>query len=166
VLNYIESNKLVSMEKEIFPQVIQNTGRFFGYKFKGHWIDVGRISSYISVHLHLLEAQRKMYITGKQCSIHGELKHSCVGSMVAIGKNTVIESSVVFDNVTVGEDVILDHCVIGEHVQIGDGSILRNVAIGDNEQIEAQTTQDNVIIWNQPIPEGYPDKQIGNVIGE
>ncbi|KYK24476.1 hypothetical protein AYK25_09755 [Thermoplasmatales archaeon SM1-50] len=166
VLNYIESGNLVSMEKQIFPQIIQNTGRFFGYKFKGYWCDVGRISSYINVQSLLLEKQKKTFVTGEQCSIKGKLYHSCVGNMVRIGKTTTIESSVLFDNVNVGENVLLDHCVIGEHVEIGDGSILRNVAVGDNERIDKHANLDNSVVWNQPIPEGYPSKQIGNVIGE
>ena len=166
VLNYIEPGKLVSMEKEIFPQIIKNTGRFFGYKFKGHWIDVGRISSYINIHTRLLEAQQKMYLIGKQCDIHGTLKHSCTGNMVSIGKNTTIESSVLFDAVTVGQNVSLSHCVIGEHAEIGEGSVLTNVAVGDHECINPHTTLNNVVVWNQPIPQGYPSKQIGNVIGE
>jgi mannose-1-phosphate guanylyltransferase len=166
VLNYIEPGKLISMEKQIFPQIIQNTGRFFGYKFPGHWIDVGRISSYIHVHTLLLEKQKKTFVTGDQCTIQGTLVHSCTGNMVHIGKNTTIESSILFDNVTIGENVTVDHCVIGEHVEIHDGSTLKNVAIGDNETIEKNTKLDNVIVWNQPIPQGYPNKQIGNVIGE
>jgi mannose-1-phosphate guanylyltransferase len=166
VLDYIEPGKLVSMEKQIFPQIIQNTGRFFGYKFQGHWIDVGRISSYISVHTLLLEKQKKTYATGEQCTIQGTLKYSCTGNMVRVGKNTTIESSILFDQVTVGENSSLDHCVIGEHCEIGDGSILKNVAVGDNETIDKHTKLDNAVVWNQPIPQGYPNKQIGNVIGE
>jgi len=41
VLDYIEKGRLVSMEKEIFPQIINDTGKFFGFEFKGYWIDVG-----------------------------------------------------------------------------------------------------------------------------
>ncbi len=166
VLNYIESGKLVSMEKQIFPQIIDNTGRFFGYKFQGHWIDVGRISSYISVHRLLLEKQKKTFVAGEQCSIKGSLRQSSAGNKVEIGKNSTIESSVLFDEVRVGENVILDHCVIGENVSIGDGSVLRNVAVGDHECIEQDTTLENTVVWNQPIPQGYPSKQIGNVLGE
>ena len=136
VLNYIESGRLVSMEKQIFPQIIQNTGRFFGYKFQGYWIDVGRISSYISVNTLLLEKQKKTFTVGEQCTIQGILHYSCTGNKVDVGKNTTIESSILFDKVTIGENVLLDHCVIGEHVTIGDGSILKNVAVGDNERIE------------------------------
>jgi mannose-1-phosphate guanylyltransferase len=166
VLNYIEPGKLVSMEKQIFPQIINNTGRFFGYKFQGHWIDVGRISSYISVHTLLLEKQKKTFATGEQCTVLGTLKYSCTGNAVRIGNNTTVESSILFDQVAVGDNVSLDHCVIGEHCEIGDGSILKNVAVGDNEIIEKHTKLDNVVVWNQPIPQGYPNKQIGNVIGE
>jgi mannose-1-phosphate guanylyltransferase len=166
VLNYIEPGKLVSMEKQIFPHIIENTGRFFGYKFQGHWIDVGRISSYISVHKLLLEKQKKTFATGEQCSIQGNLRQSCAGNRVVVGSNTTVDSSVLFDKVTVGKNVILDHCVIGEHVSIGDGAVLRNVAVGDNEQVKDGTALDNVVVWNQPIPPGYPSKQIGNVIGE
>lgn len=166
VLNYIETGKLVSMEKEIFPQVIDNTGRFFGYKFQGYWRDVGRISSYISVQSLLLEKQKKTFLTGEQCDINGLLQQSCTGNRVGVGKNTTIQSSILFDGVSVGTSASLDHCVIGEQVEIGDGCILRNVAVGDNEKIKSHTTLENAMIWNQPIPEGYPNKQIGNVIGE
>jgi mannose-1-phosphate guanylyltransferase len=166
VLNYIESGKLVSMEKQIFPQIIETTGRFFGFKFQGHWIDVGRLSSYISVHKLLLETQRKAYLTGDQCTIQGILRQTCVGKNVVVGRNSTITSSVLFDEVSIGQNVLLDHCVIGEHVAIGDGTILRNVAVGDNECIDLHTTLENAVVWNQPIPQGYPSKQIGNVIGE
>ena len=166
VLNYIESGRLVSMEKQIFPQIIQNTGNFFGYKFTGYWIDVGRISSYINVHTFLLEKQKKTSTVGEQCIIKGILHHSCIGKKVNIDKNATIESSILFDNVTIGKNVSLDHCVIGENVTIGDFSNLINVAIGDNERIKNNTIMKNTIIWNQSIPKGYPNKQIGNVIGE
>lgn len=166
VLNYIESGKLVSMEKQIFPQIIENTGRFFGFKFQGHWIDVGRISSYLSVHRLLLEKQKKTFITGTDCTIQGSLRQSCAGGKVTVGKDTTVESSVLFDEVIVGEHVVLDHCVIGQHATIGDGAVLRNVAVGDNEHIQNSTTMENMVVWNQPIPQGYPSKQIGNVIGE
>jgi mannose-1-phosphate guanylyltransferase len=165
VLNYIETGRLISMEKEIFPQIIDNTGRFYGYRFKGHWIDVGRISSYINVHTFLLEQQKKPFVTGDQCTIQGTLRQSCVGNIVTIGKNTTLDSSIVFNNSSIGNNVTLDHCVIGEHCEIGDGAVLKNVAVGDHEHIDKHAKLENAIVWNQPVPPGYPNKQIGNVIG-
>jgi hypothetical protein len=45
-----------------------------------------------------------------------------------------------------------------------EGSIKRK---GDyHEILDKKTSLENTVVWNQPIPQGYPNKQIGNVIGE
>lgn len=166
VLDYIETGRLVSMEKEIFPQIITDTGKFFGFKFKGYWIDVGRIQSYIDAHKLLLKNQKLKYSEGNDCEINGKLSKSCIGSNVFIGDNSNLGSTIVFDNVKIGKNVVLNNCVIGENCRIGDHSNLKNSVVGDNEIIVEKTVLDNKMVWNQPVPHGYPKKQIGNVIGE
>lgn len=166
VLDYIETGRLVSMEKEIFPKIIKDTGKFFGYKIKGYWMDIGRISSYINIHKFLMEKNKINYFKGKNCKIKGILKESCIGNNVNIGKNSKIDSTIIYDNTIIGENVILSNCVIGEKCMIGNSSNIINSVLGDNEIINEQTFLDNQIVWSKPIPKGYPDKQIGNVIGE
>jgi NDP-sugar pyrophosphorylase family protein len=165
VLNYIEPGHLVSMEKEIFPQIIENTKRFYGYEIEGYWIDVGRISSYIAVHRLLLERQRKTMFTGEGCTVLGRLAWSCLGNDVRVGRQSTLSSSIVFDHTTIRDNVTLDHCVVGEGCDIEDGAVLKDVAVGDHEVIQRKTVLENTVVWNQPIPAGYPNKQIGNVIG-
>ncbi len=166
VLDYIDTSRLVSMEKEIFPQIIKETSMFYGFQFKGYWMDVGRIRSYIEVHKLLMEKQNITSLAGEDCVIHGSLDKSCIGSKVVVGEKSTLNSSVLFDEATVGYNAVLDMCVIGEHCTIGDNVHLKNVAVGDHEKIPANTVLENTIVWKQPIPEGYPQKQIGNVIGE
>ena len=166
VLDYIETEHIVSMEKEIFPKIIKDTGRFFGYEIKGYWMDIGRISSYINIHKFLIKKKKKDYIQGNNCTIKGILKESCIGNNVSIGKNSKIDSTIVYDNVIIDENVILSNCVIGEKCKIGNSSKIINSVLGDNEIIDKQTFLDNKIVWSKAVPEGYPDKQIGNVIGE
>ena len=164
VLDYIDTGRLVSMEKEIFPQIIKDTGRFFGFKFEGYWMDIGRISSYIDVHKFLLKKNNIDFYKGENCEINGVLKGSCIGDSVYIGKNSKLDSTIVYDNAVIGEEVNLTNCVIGEKCRIGSFSDLSNSVLGDNEVIDEQTIIDNKAIWSQPIPKGYPDKQIGNPI--
>jgi mannose-1-phosphate guanylyltransferase len=166
ILDYIEKNRLVSMEREIFPQIIKDTGRFFGFEFKGYWIDVGRIKSYIDVHTFLLKKQNIEYFTGDNCRINGRLTDSSIGDTVIIGEDSHITSSIVFDNVKIEKGVVLNHCVLGENCEIKDCSRLTNTVVGDGEVVEENTILENTVVWSQPIPEGYPKKQIGNVIGE
>ncbi|KYK21201.1 hypothetical protein AYK24_09455 [Thermoplasmatales archaeon SG8-52-4] len=166
VLDYIDTDRLVSMEKEIFPRIIKDTGRFFGYKFEGYWMDIGRISSYIDVHKLLMDLKKIQNFEGNNCIINGLLKFSCLGNDVKIGKNSKLISTIVYDNVVIGDNVKLTNCIIGENCKIGDFSELKNSVSGDNEIIQDQTIFDKQIIWTQKIPEGYPEKQIGNVLAE
>ena len=166
VLDYIHTQRLVSMEKEIFPKIITDTGRFYGYQFPGYWIDVGRLQSYIDVHMLLMKQQQKTTIIGENTKNNGSLKNSCLGNKVNIEKNTRLENSIVLDDTSIGNGSKLINCIIGSNCHIGNSVQLENVVLGDNEQIKDNKTLDKTTIWTQPIPEGYPQKQIGNVIGE
>ncbi len=166
VLDYIKTGRLVSMEKEIFPQIIQDTDRFYGFEFKGFWVDVGRITSYITVNMLLLNQHKIEVFKGKHCTIRGELQQAVLGDHITVDSASQIHSSVLLDDAYIGENVTLDRCVIGAGATIHDGAHLKDVVVGDNEEVEPNTTLENKMIWTQPIPEGYPKKQIGNVIGE
>jgi mannose-1-phosphate guanylyltransferase len=164
ILDYIPTGRLVSMEKEIFPQIINDTDRFYGFKLKGYWIDIGRISSYIKVNKYLLNKNKMSFLRGDNSDIYGFLKNSVVGNNVFIGKNSKIESTIIYDNAWIEQDVVISNCVIGENSRIGQNSDIKNSVIGDNEQIKDNGILDNKAVWTQPIPKGYPCKQIGNVI--
>jgi mannose-1-phosphate guanylyltransferase len=166
ILDYIETQRLVSMEKEIFPQIINDTGRFYGYQFPGYWIDVGRLQSYIDVHILLMKQQQKPSIAGRNTNNNGILQSTCLGNEVNIGENSALKSVIVLDKTKIGRNSQLVNCIIGSNCNIGDGVHLENVVVGDNEQINDNTSIQKTTIWTQSIPEGYPQKQIGNVIGE
>ncbi|MCK5300268.1 MAG: NDP-sugar synthase [Thermoplasmatales archaeon] len=166
VLDYIESNKFVSMEKEIFSNIIKNTGRFFGFNFDGYWMDIGRISSYLYVNTFLLKEKKLSNFLGDNIVQKGYINNCSLGDDVIIGNKSNIESSILFDNVTIGDNVILNNSIVGEDCKIMDNSYLKNSIVGDHEIIENDSIIHNSIVWNKPIPEGYPKKQIGNVIRE
>jgi len=164
ILDYIQKGRLVSMEKEIFPQIIEKTGRFYGYQFKGYWTDIGRISSYLEVNKFLLEKSNMKNCIGKNSETNALVNNSSVGNNVKISPSAKIDSSIILNDAIVGEDTELFNCVIGEKSKINKKSKIKNSVIGDNEIVKDNTTLDNKIIWTQQKPKGYPDKQIGNVI--
>jgi len=166
ILDYIETGKLVSMEKEIFPRIIKDTDRFYGYKFQGYWMDIGRISSYLDAHRFLLRENKVKNCIGENCEINGKIDKTSIGNNVIVEDETKIESSVIYDNVKIGSKSVLFNCVIGENCRIGGNSILKNVVVGDNEEIKPNSNLEDQSVWTQPIPEGYPRKQVGNVIGQ
>jgi len=166
VLDYIEIGRLVSMEKEIFPKIIEDGKRFYGYTFDGFWIDVGRPQSYIDVNKMLLKMKRKKYVSGKKCRIEGILKESCIGDNVTIEKKAEVKSSIIYDNVVVKENALLQNCIVASDCIVGKNVVMKNVVVGDGEIIEDEEFLENAKIWRKPIPDGYPEKQIGNPLQE
>lgn len=165
ILDYIESNKFVSMEKEIFSKVIKDFDRFYGFKFKGYWMDIGRISSYHNVHSFLLDQNKLNNFIGENVIQNGIINRSTIGDNTIIGLNSVIKSSIIFNNVNIGEKVVLKNSIVGENCKILDNSNIVNSIIGDNEIVIKNGILNNDILWSKSIPNGYPKKQVGNVIG-
>jgi len=166
VLDYIETGKLVSMEKEIFPQIIHDTQRFFGYQFEGYWMDIGRIKSYLDIHQFLLNHKDIQNYLGNNVKNNGKLNHCVVGENAEIGHHSILNSCVVLDNAIIKDQCQISNTVIGSNARIEQNAKLESVVVGDNEQIKSNTNGSNQIFWTQKIPDGYPKKQIGNVIGE
>jgi mannose-1-phosphate guanylyltransferase len=164
ILDYIPTKRLVSMEKEIFPQIIEKTGKFYGYKFDGYWMDIGRITSYLKVNEFLLDKNNLKNCIGKNCNIEGKISKSSIGNNVKIAKNCNINKSVIYDNAIIEENSNLTNCVVGENCRLAENSNLVYTVLGDNEKLKSNQTKENEIIWTQEKPKEYPDKQIGNVI--
>jgi mannose-1-phosphate guanylyltransferase len=164
VLDYIQKGRLVSMEKEIFPQIIKDTDRFHGFKFKGYWMDIGRISSFLEINTFLLKKKNLESYRGINCKVNGSLKKSTIGNNVLIGDKSDIKETIIFDNAEIGDNVVLSNCVIGENSKVANGCKLKYTVVGDNEKIKEKTILENTICWTQSKPAGYPDKQIGNAI--
>jgi ADP-glucose pyrophosphorylase len=105
-------------------------------------------------------------IIGKNCKNQGAIENAVLGNNVSIGKKSTVKSSIIFDNAVIDDIVSLDHCVIGERSMIKTSSTLTYSVVGDNEIVPKESNYKNAPIWTQCIPNGYPNKQIGNVINE
>lgn len=141
VLGLIPKGRLVSLEKEIFPQLLAQG--FWGLPFNGTWVDVGEPR-------RLAEASREMdarFVAGPGSKVAPDAKlvRSVLGRDCAVRPGAVLEDCILGDGVTVDTGVHLKDCVVG------DGEFVRHGATGHR-------------IWTRPVPVGYPDKQVGNAI--
>lgn len=59
IFDYIDQRKHVSLEKEIFPRLIQE-GNLWGYQFQGYFIDIGRPETYYKLKMDFL---KKLYLS-------------------------------------------------------------------------------------------------------
>lgn len=158
--------------KEIIPDIIKKR-RVFAYFFDGYWEDIGTIKSFYEANLglasytpsfDLLDERVPIYtnplflpgsliddckitqsIIADGCSIHGsEIQHSVIGIRSIIGKNTVIQDSIIMgadyyeseSNIRENRFKKIPDVGIGNNSNIKKAIIDKNVHIGENVTIE------------------------------
>jgi mannose-1-phosphate guanylyltransferase len=142
VLDLIPSGRMVSMEGEIFPQLVPQG--FYGLPFTGPWIDVGDPVRYRQACQTLDPAFR--YGPGTTLAKDARFDHSVAGRDCHVGVAARVEGCILGDRVTVKAGVHLKECVVG------DGETVSESATGSR-------------IWTRPVPVGYPAQQVGNALG-
>lgn len=141
VLSLIPKGQMVSMEKEVFPQLIPRG--LHGLPFDGAWHDVGDPQRLLAASHALDPAFR-------------------AGPGSRIAADAVLDGSVLGRDCSVGAGARLDRCVLGDGVTVDAGVHLADCVVGDGERVRASATGQRV--WSRPTPAGYPEKQVGNAL--
>ncbi|HLF16850.1 MAG TPA: NDP-sugar synthase, partial [Candidatus Thermoplasmatota archaeon] len=141
VLDLIPPGRLVSLEKEIFPQLVKPG--FWGLPFAGAWIDVGDPERLRAASRHLDPGYR--FGPDGRLASDARFEESVAGRTLVVGSRAVVRRSVLGDNVTVRAGVVLEDCVVG-----------------DRETVERSAKGERV--WSRPLPAGYPTGQVGNAL--
>ena len=124
IFSFIEPNKKVSIERQVFPKVAKERKLFY-YPISGIWNDVGK--PYDLLHANFL------------------LMNDLINKLDVNVKNLIDYSA----NINPSSK-IYHPCTIGKNVVIrGDCKIGPNVVIGDNVLIESNTELSNCLIYNE-----------------
>jgi mannose-1-phosphate guanylyltransferase len=126
ILDLIPGGRKVSIEREIYPNVLDR--RLFGFEFHGYWFDAGTPEIYLEVHRQLLD---------RAIEENMDLKS---GSGTEISSRAMVDPHVLIgDNCSVGADTVLGcYTVLGDEVKIGagcnisDSVIETGTILGDN----------------------------------
>lgn len=165
VLSRVPPGVNYSLERSLFPQLLAERARLFGYVSGGYWIDIGTVEKYLQVHLDILSGQtpfgKKGLSKGTGVKIGRDVTmgrgtgsivlgrgtvvkdfarlsgHICVGQRCEIGKGASLEDCVVLDGTHVGDGARLERCVVGPGVRIGAHAVLgRGVALAGDSQVK------------------------------
>lgn len=204
VLNdMLSSTTYEDFGREVIPAALDKYN-VYAYFFDGYWKDIGTIRSFFEAHLDLIKTipQFNLYDEDKLIFSHArflpgskinysEVQNSilCEGSIIdrarinqsiigirsRIGKNSVIERSVLMGadffeseqefsqnkadgspNVGIGENCEVRNTIIDKNVRIGDGVKLINSRNIKNEDSENYVIRDAIIVIpkNAVIPDG------------
>ena len=141
--------------KNIIPNLLNQGHKMMAYPFDGYWKDVGTINSLWEANMDLLgknpnfdircnecakisarnNAMPSSYIDEKAkicnsfvaegCEIYGSVRHSVISVGCTIGKDAVVEDSVVMPGVIIEPGAIVRHAILGE-----DSKVCKNAVVG------------------------------------
>jgi len=138
-LDYIPSGVNYSVERGLFPLLLEKKKPVYGYISNNYWLDIGTVEKYLQAHYDLLKGEIKYKITGREIRkgvFAGKNVHISpeveIDGRVVLGSNTKIEPYVQLTGlVSIGRN-----CVLKKGVQVIDSVILDRTVVGEGTRVE------------------------------
>ncbi len=142
--------------KNVIPALLRDGKRLFAFSFTGYWKDVGTIQSLWEANMDLLDpnctlklkddrfriyarnyAKPSTYICrtaqvensyiAEGCEVYGRVVNSVISTGCYIGRDAVVENSVIMPDARIGNGCCVRYAIIGEETELCD-----NVKFGDD----------------------------------
>jgi mannose-1-phosphate guanylyltransferase len=144
ILLEIPVGQFVSLERQVFQDLVRTQAPFYGYKAYGYWADIGTPESYLALHRDVLSGRFLATIPGQEVQENVWIASNC-----DISLSTRLQKPV----------------VIGEATCIGDDvSIFGPIAIGSNCNIERSVSIRDTVIWDDTVV-GTGTSLNGSIVG-
>lgn len=155
ILSVIQPQTRVSIEREIFPLLLEKGEPVYAFPSEAYWIDIGTPDKYLKLHSDLLNSRiGKEVNTGGNCNIHtsAQIKGPVlIGDYCRIGRNVKLTGPLVIGpcceimpDSEIAESVIWRDVRIGPQAKIHRSIVANDCCIDDNCIIESSVIGDNV----------------------
>lgn len=134
IFNHIPEGENYDFSKDLFPKLLGNNTKLFGYKTSGYWRDVGNLEEYITSNLDVLQGKLSYINTSGT-------NQNYISESATVDKSAIIENSIIGDNCIIENDAVIKNSILWEGVKIEPGVsalfdvIGRNCTIGRNTRI-------------------------------
>jgi len=147
VIDSIPYGQAVSVEREVFPQLLAAGSMLMGCIDSSYWLDLGTPAAFVQGSCDLVRGiapspalpgpiGERLILDGAAVSssahVHGG---SCIGARVSIGDHASVDGSVVFDDAIIDEGALVRASIVGRGAHIGAGTVLDGVVIGDGAHV-------------------------------
>ncbi|HSL10241.1 MAG TPA: NDP-sugar synthase [Actinomycetota bacterium] len=164
VLGPWTADRPISIEREIFPAVIEADHHVAGFVADAYWIDVGTPEKYLQAHFDLLDGRvagvdypapwvhptadldlrarlGRWVAIGAEARIgpDAEIDDSVIHPGAAIGGRARVIRSIVGPGARVGEGSALDGSVLGAGARVADGVSLVDRKVGTDDDVSTAT---------------------------
>jgi mannose-1-phosphate guanylyltransferase len=158
ILAQIPSRVKVSIEREVFPRLLERDEPVYAYPSSVYWKDIGTPEEYLQLHRDLLGSESRLYascgrggvLVGEQCSIDPMAK---IEGAVLIGDNCTIERearvtgpTVIGPGCQIMTEAVVEGSVIWRDARLGPRSKLINSILADHCYLKADCVVEDSIL--------------------
>ncbi len=161
--------------KNIIPSLLNAGHKMMAYRFDGYWKDVGTIDSLWEANMELLGKEPEFDIRGgdknriyarnnalpssyidedattvncfvaEGSEVYGNVRHSIISTGCFVGKNAIVEDSVVMPGVVIEDGAIVRHAILGENSRIGRNAVVGG-AFAEGEKKKISVTSKGAVV--------------------
>lgn len=139
VLELIPPDTEVSIEREVFPQIVG--GELYGLRLEGYWLDIGTPERFLQANWDILEGRveaspGERIGEGVKIADGAEVaERAVIGSNSAIGPEAVVRESVLLSDCKVGPRARLEGAILSARVKVAPGATVEGDVIGEGETV-------------------------------
>lgn len=140
VLERIPAGREWSVERALFPELVEEGAPLYALSSDAYWMDVGTPDKYLKANMDAIGGRFKMHsgaAVSDDASIESSARvaSSCIGPAGKIDADATVEGSVLLAGCNVGRGAMVTGCVLGEGVTIAPGAQLSDETIADFETV-------------------------------
>ncbi len=146
VLDLIPAGRAVSIEREVFPQLVGEG--LCGSLLDGYWMDIGTPDRYLQASWDILERRVRTRVeptapgifVGAGAEIDEEAD---IGPRAVVGPGCVVErgarvrDSVLLDGCRIGRDALVQDAILAPGAEAEPGAVLRDMVVARDERVRA-----------------------------
>jgi len=136
VISTIPLDTVVSVERETFPQLVENGAAVFGYVENAYWLDIGTPIALLKASTDIVSRSGEfLAIPGSRIDPTAVVTGgSCVGSNTSVGAGTVIQGSIIEADCVIDSQVQISNSFIAAGTRIQKGADIAS-SFATNEEI-------------------------------
>ncbi len=143
VIDEIPKDRVVSVERETFPMLVESGQRVQGFIDNSYWRDIGTPRALIAASADLITGRFVSPATPVPNSPHG-VGYIAEGAEVS-ENSRIIEGSVVLSEAKIGSNCLISASIIGEGAVIDDGVTIENAFVAPRSHISRMNSQGEIL---------------------
>ncbi len=160
VIKWIKARGPSSLERDVYPALIQEGLPVYGYQVEGSWIDVGTLRTYLEAHRRLLDRQLMVPLEanevepGVYLARNAPIRDSVflrppvyIGQGTRIGPGShLLPYTVIGEGCTIGEGAVVSGSILHRGVYVGREARLYDCIIDEGAVVGAESTLHNMVL--------------------